>query len=152
MKAARKHMVRRGLLIIVPIVIGFLFSYVICYYLQKNEFIIDVDKMIEAVKTVIGIWGTVLGFVFAAESILIAFNGSKLTEEIKETGHYKTVLFTYMKTCVVLLICLSVFIPLIIANYFNMACLLIFIAAVIISLIDLFLCMIFLSLVIKTVY
>ena len=122
MKAVRKHRIRRVLLVIIPVAISVIFSAFICHSLQEKKFIIDVNNQLEAVKTVIGIWGTILGFVFAAESILIAFEGSKLTAEIKETGHYKTVLFIYMETCVVLLICLSIFVPLIIANYFNMFC------------------------------
>lgn len=152
MKAVRKHRIRRVLLVIIPVAISVIFSAFICHSLQEKKFIIDVNNQLEAVKTVIGIWGTILGFVFAAESILIAFEGSKLTAEIKETGHYKTVLFIYMETCVVLLVCLSIFVPLIIANYFNMFCMFLFIAACIITLIDIILCMVVLSLLINTIY
>lgn len=152
MKTNQKHKVRRFLLVVIPFLLGSACGAIICWILNKYEFKINVESQIEAVKTVIGIWGTVLGFIFAAESILIAFDGSKLTAEIKETGHYKTVLFIYMETCVTLLICLSIFVPLIIANYFNIVCLFIFISACIITFIDMLLCMIFLSLVINTVY
>ena len=152
MKAVRKHRIRRVLLVIIPVAISVIFSAFICHSLQEKKFIIDVNNQLEAVKTVIGIWGTILGFVFAAESILIAFEGSKLTAEIKETGHYKTVLFIYMETCVVLLICLSIFVPLIIANYFNMFCMFLFIVACIVTLIDIILCMVVLSLLINTIY
>lgn len=152
MNAKKKHLIRRVLLFFVPIVLGLLFSYAICCFLKENGFKIDIQLQIEAVKTVIGIWGTILGFIFAAESILIAFDGSKLTEEIKETGHYKTVLFMYTITCLIFLICLVIFIPVIIINYFNWLCLFLFIAAVIVTFIDMFLCLFFLILVIGTVY
>ena len=75
MKAVRKHRIRRVLLVIIPVTISVIFSAFICHSLQEKKFIIDVNNQLEAVKTVIGIWGTILGFVFAAESILIAFEG-----------------------------------------------------------------------------
>ena len=151
MKATQKHKIRRILLVCIPILISVLLGAFICYFMKEKGFIAD-KRQLEAVKTVIGIWGTILGFVFAAESILIAFEGSKLTSEIKETGHYKTVLFVYMETCITLLICLSIFVPLIIADYFDMFWMFLFITASIITPIDMLLCMFFLSLVISTLY
>ncbi|QRV22083.1 hypothetical protein I6K70_09840 [Lacrimispora saccharolytica] len=93
-----------------------------------------------------------MGFIITVVSILVAFTGSKLTEEIKRTGHFKTVLYTYILTCFTLLIAISVFIPVIINNLVSDVLFCIFIGALIITLIDVAMCLVFLSLVVYTIF
>ena len=57
-----------------------------------------------------------IGFVITAVSILIAFNGSKFTQEIRESGHYQTVMFLYIVTCVIIFAAILCFLPIYIIN------------------------------------
>ncbi|MFT4006860.1 MAG: hypothetical protein QM683_15005, partial [Lacrimispora sp.] len=117
-----------------------------------NAEIFNTNNFIESVKMVIDMWGTLLGFIITVVSILVAFTGSKLTEEIKQTGHFKTVLYAYIMTCFNLLIAISVFIPVVINNLYSEVLFGVFIGALIVTLIDVALCLVFLSLVVYTIF
>ena len=93
----RKHRVRRGGIAVIPIVISIIFSLLIPVNVTA-EFFFD------SLQVIIGVWATLLGFIITTVSILLTFTVSKLTEEIKATGHYKTSLFSYLLTCFELLI------------------------------------------------
>ena len=58
-------------------------------------------------ETMVGIWGTLLGFMITAVSILLAFNDGNIIKKLKETGHYNTVLICYASCCLHLLVALS---------------------------------------------
>lgn len=132
--------------IILPIVIGAVIALLVGNSIKKTGYLIDCDYMIDVVTTVIGIWGTILGFIISAESILIGFNGSGRIQEISKTRHYRIILYTYLITCCNLLLCLVIFIPIIILNYFNLYIFCLFIMAIVISLIDVGLCIFYLGL------
>ena len=93
----RKHRVRRGGIAVIPIVISIIFSLLIPVNVTAESFF-------ASLQVIIGVWATLLGFIITTVSILLTFTGSKLTEEIKATGHYKTILFSYLLTCFELLI------------------------------------------------
>lgn len=96
----RKHRVRRGGIAVIPIVISIIFSLLIPVNVTAESFF-------ASLQVIIGVWATLLGFIITTVSILLTFTGSKLTEEIKATGHYKTILFSYLLTCFELLIFLG---------------------------------------------
>ena len=85
----RKHRVRRGGIAVIPIVISIIFSLLIPVNVTAESFF-------ASLQVIIGVWATLLGFIITTVSILLTFTGSKLTEEIKATGHYKTILFSYL--------------------------------------------------------
>ncbi len=61
----------RLFIIVVPIAV-FIISYLIISYLVKrNNFIIDSTTGIENLKTILDVWGTLLGFWITAISILL---------------------------------------------------------------------------------
>lgn len=152
MKNVQRHFARRIFITLFPLVIGLLIPYIVIKNAPQNAEIYNTHNFIESVKVVIDIWGTLLGFIITVVSILVAFTGSKLTEEIKRTGHFKTVLYTYILTCFTLLIAISVFIPVIINNLVSDVLFYIFIGALIITLIDVAMCLVFLSLVVYTIF
>ncbi|ADL03987.1 hypothetical protein [Lacrimispora saccharolytica] len=152
MKIVQRHFARRIFITLFPLVIGLLIPYIVIKNAPQNAEIYNPHNFIESVKVVIDIWGTLLGFIITVVSILVAFTGSKLTEEIKRTGHFKTVLYTYILTCFTLLIAISVFIPVIINNLVSDVLFCIFIGALIITLIDVAMCLVFLSLVVYTIF
>lgn len=143
----RKHMVRRGIIVVLPMILAIVFSSNILMYIQINA-----NEFYDVLKMIVGVWATLLGFIITAASILITFNGSKLTEEIKDTGHFKTVLFVYMLTCIELLISLTFFIGVLCFKIFSPVIVCIFVASVAISIIDVLLCLVFLSFVIYTIF
>jgi len=150
MNAKIKHI--RALLLIstIPLILSIITSWIILFCLGKIEYKINDTVMIDIVKMMLGIWGTLLGFIITAVSILIGFNGSERTKEIIESRHYKTILYTYMITCFVLLLSIATFVPVVIINSFNYMWFLIFLTSLLISLIYVFLCLLYLTLIITT--
>lgn len=135
---------------LLPVVI----SAVICILIKKHlgEIQYDVQKIdySSVIDTMLTIWITLMGFVITAVSILIAFDGSEYTKEIRESGHYKTVMYMYLYTSFVLFIAICVFIPVNIISIWNMAILIILNFFIILSLELFLLCIIFLFLVLHT--
>ncbi len=84
--------------ICMPIVI----SKVLSVYLHKINYNIISTKGVNIIETLVGIWGTLLGFIITAVSILITINGNKHVKAFKASGHYSTVLFTYLITSIML--------------------------------------------------
>lgn len=99
----------------IPIVLSVVVSAILYAAWIRN---IDIQSlnMQNVIGTILGIWGTLFGFVITAVSILIAFNGSKFTQEIRESGHYQTVMFLYIVTCVIIFAAILCFLPIYIIN------------------------------------
>lgn len=146
MKAQAKQVRNIILSIILPMFIGGFVALLVGNGIRKTGYLIDSDHMSNVITTVIGIWGTILGFIISAESILIGFNGSGRIHEISQTRHYRIILYTYLITCCNLLLCLVIFIPIIILKYFSIFIFCLFVMAIVISLIDVGLCIFYLGL------
>ena len=100
----------------IPIVISAAISKIV-YHLWMINIQIDAISMKETIGTILGIWGTFFGFVITAVSILIAFNGSSFTEEIRESGHYQTVIYIYIVTCAIIFVAMLIFLPIYIMGF-----------------------------------
>ena len=94
--------------------------------------------MLDVSKVMIGLWGTVLGFIITAESILIAFDSGSITSEFKKTGHYMTVIFQYTQTSIKLLISVVVFVIVIVVNKISMCIFAILIGLTVMNFMDVF--------------
>ena len=123
----RKHRVRRGGIAVIPIVISIIFSLLIPVNVTAESFF-------ASLQVIIGVWATLLGFL------------------IKATGHYKTILFSYLLTCFELLIFLLLSLLVLITGVYSGIMVKVLIAGVIISLTDIFICLFFLTLVIYTLF
>lgn len=143
MNREAKHASRRKLIFVIPLLIGVIIGIVRVHFLSKGQ--IDIPRMIDVVTTILSLWGTSLGFIITAESILVAFDGSYLTKEIKASEHFKTVIYTYTLTCIELLLMIAIFSVVIVENRFSNLLWGILAACLCISLLDIFLCLIFLG-------
>jgi len=150
MSMHRKSKKTFALICLIPFLIGIAVSLISIILFAKVHYEIDTNRLTGNVNTVLGIWGSVLGFIITAESILVGFSGGQRTKEIMESRHYKTVLFTYTFTCLVLLISLIIFITISIIGTFNVCILGIFIACLVVTAIYIILCIFYLALMVIT--
>lgn len=148
-KTQKKHIINRIILLSMPIAAGVIFDFIIERYMHYNIKDVDIRGLAE---TTLGILATFLGFIITAESILIAFDGSKLTKEIKETGHFKTVLTIYSVTCIFLLVSMLYVYYMAFGFWICKILILIFVGIIIASCGYILLCIIFLILLINTIF
>lgn len=99
----------------IPLILSSVMS-VIAYNTWLKSMDIESLNMQGVIGTILGIWGTFFGFIITAVSILIAFNGSSITQEIRDSGHYQTVMFLYIVTCAIIFIAILFFLPIYIVN------------------------------------
>lgn len=93
----------RATIMLLPILIAFLFYMFINKLCIKHAFVIGTCDGIDDFKTILSIWGTLLGFLITAVSILLTMGNGKFLDMLKDTGHYKTILLSYIACCVHLL-------------------------------------------------
>ena len=144
-----KHILRRIVFIASSIVLGFLTAGIICSLMQSKQYQIDSQNMQNVIEVMIGVWGTLLGFLITAESILVTFSGGSITNEFKQTGHYMTVIYQYTQTSIKLLLYILIFIGIMIVDSFAMVEMFFFIAFVIMTVIDTLFCFAILILMLK---
>lgn len=80
-------------------VISFILPILVCVVLKlwHNHISYNVYNFdgIEIVKTLLGIWATLLGFIITATSILVTMGGKEFIQAFRNSKHYSTVLLTY---------------------------------------------------------
>lgn len=135
-----KHTTRRLILTFGSILLGIIAAKQICQIMINKEFIIQSSNMFDVVAVMIGVWGTLLGFIITAESILIAFSNGTITSDFKQTGHYMTVIYQYTQTSIKLLLYIVVFVGIMIINDFTMKFMFVFIFFVVMTFIDVLVC------------
>lgn len=144
-----RHGIRRALLAIGSVIVGYTISIFLCDVMVKYKFVVDAENMLGIVTIMIGVWATLLGFIITAESILVAFDNGTITNEFKQTGHYMTVIFQYTQTSIKLLIYIIVFVGISILNSFAMREMFIFILCISMTFIDVLICFVILVLMLK---
>lgn len=84
-------------------IISFLIPLVICYmlkmYFTKCNYNLNEFDGIDISNTLLGLWGTLLGFIITATSILITMDGKEYIHAVKGSKHYSTVVLTYGFAC-----------------------------------------------------
>lgn len=95
--------VDRILITICPLIISVLSYFLIDFLCKKYLFVINSTDGIDHYKTMLSIWGTLLGFLITAVSILLTPSDGKYITMLKTTGHYQTILLTYVICCIHLL-------------------------------------------------
>lgn len=89
----------------IPIVFAMITS-VTTLFIRINDSVMENWDSI--LNSLLGIWGTLFGFMIAAVSVLLTFNDGKFITFLKSSGHYKTILLTYMYCCIHLFVALVV--------------------------------------------
>lgn len=85
----------------------------------------ELEQGIELSKMMISVWGTLFGFLLSAESILLTLGGKKYLKALRESVHYRTILFTYFIACVHTLVAMTFFICVVFIHVWNNAFLMI---------------------------
>ena len=111
---SKKQRTERILIFILPIFITLLTGVFL-----ETPSKMDISDGMEFLKTMIGVYSTLLGFAITAESILIAFQGGEYTQLIIRAGHLKTVLFSFVLTNISLFWGLIFYVVLIMGNSWN---------------------------------
>lgn len=144
-----KHLVRRGALFFISVILGLVIACITCNKMVSEVWIIDFSNMIDISKVMIGVWGTLLGFIITAESILVAFSNGTVTGEFKKTKHYMTVIFQYTQTSIKLLIYIFSFIWIIVTSKFAMKEMFTFVFFSTMTFIDILVCVLILILMLR---
>lgn len=103
MKKTSKAIIRDRLFInMAPICVAIVLFFVI----KRNATVFELmspEDWFGILETMLSLWGTLLGFMITAVSILLAFNDGNIIKMLKATGHYRTILMSYISCCVHLL-------------------------------------------------
>ncbi len=85
------------------------------------------ERWFNVLAVLIGVYGTILGFMVAVVSILLSFNDGRMITLLKKTGHFKTILLKYMICCFHLFLALSITLLMVITDaygtfYYRLEC------------------------------
>ncbi|MDE5590069.1 MAG: hypothetical protein K2J60_13190 [Acetatifactor sp.] len=85
-----------------PICVATALFFVIKRNVNMGKFM-SPEEWFGILEMMLSLWGTLLGFMITAASILLAFNDGNIIKMLKDTGHYSTVLMCYISCCIHLL-------------------------------------------------
>jgi len=94
----------KSIITIVP-VLGGLITGAIIYFWGCEKFFCEKIQVIEISKDMIGLWGTLLGFIITAISILVTLDtGNGMVEILKKSNHFNTIIYALLSTAIILLL------------------------------------------------
>ena len=128
----------RIIILIFPIIMGLITTLL----LPRDD--MNVGIGIENCKMMLDIWGVMLGFIITALSILLTVHENRFVNMLIDTGHFSTVLFSYIICCLYLFASIVAIIVIIFAEYWNDNVYLIFRFMITATLISLGICIYFL--------
>lgn len=112
-KCSRIHTIDKIIIILIPIIV----SIISVKLIPVNK--IETKEGLENCKMMLDTWGVMLGFVITALSILLTVHENRYVKMLIDTGHFSTVLFSYMCCCIYLFISVVISIILIYSKYWN---------------------------------
>lgn len=107
----------RILISLLPVIILIAVGSVVYFLSGRQNFLFNTDNGIENVKTILGVWGTILGFMITSVSILVTMGDNNFLKAMKDSGHFVTILYTYVCTCFHLLMAVIFAIVLVFGNF-----------------------------------
>lgn len=134
----------RILITVLPIAISVVAFIIIFYLCKKFKFEINSTDGLEDYKIMLSIWGTLLGFLITAVSILLTIGEGKFLDMLKDTGHYETILYSYVVCCVHLLAAVILAVVCVFVKLWNMVLFAVLCATVIDTVIRVAICLLFL--------
>lgn len=103
MKKTSRAIIRDRLFInFMPICIAAVLFFVIKQNINPGE-MMSPEDWFGILEMMVSLWGTLLGFMITAASILLAFSDGNIISMLKDTGHYNTILMCYVSCCIHLL-------------------------------------------------
>lgn len=121
-----------------------IFCFILKHWLIHINYNFCTFKGIEITKILLGTWGTLLGFIITATSILVTMNGKEYVCAFRNSVHYSTVLLTYCLTSFTLLIATIFGITVICINIWNLTLFYLLIYLILSTLLLIFFCILFL--------
>lgn len=117
---------------------------IICNKCGKQLLIVDKEKGIDLLKTILDIWGILLGFIFTATSILLTIGENQYVKLLKDTNHFPNILFSYVMAGTYLLMAITFGIVLLFADVWGECIFNIFLCLNIIIIVSMAMCVKFL--------
>lgn len=139
-KLDRKYIYKRIAIFVFPIIIGMIVQFLVKGIVQKTEN----ENIREIIVCILGIWGSILGFIITVESIFVGFEGKNI-EVLRGTRVYKTMIFTFTLTCLELILCIAVFISALFLTNIGVFVRRALVCGVVVTFIEVFLCIVFLA-------
>lgn len=103
-----------------PILVSIISCILIRYLCDKYLFVVNECDGLNNISIMLSMWGTLLGFLMTAVSILLVMNDGRFLSMLKATGHYGTILWTYIICCIHLFIAVSVAVCFILLKWWSM--------------------------------
>lgn len=143
-KTTRANITDRLIISCAPLILGIFTATVVDYFVRKSNYTITVEEGMDLIKTIIDIWGILLGFVITAVSILLTIGENSYINALVETNHMKSILFSYVISSVYLLLSIIFSLVLLIVRIWNTKIFNIFIGLNVCILISIIFCIYFL--------
>lgn len=138
-KASKIQIIDKIVIVLLPIIAGLI--GIKCTPINQ----MSANNGIENCKMMLDIWGVMLGFVITALSILLTVHENRYIEMLISTGHFKTVLFSYVSCCIYLFIAVIISIIIIFSNEWNNCIYNVFKGLIIITIVSLGICLFFMT-------
>lgn len=103
-------------ILLIPVVVSACVTYVVDKLAIKFEYKCGPELGSNLSQMMINVWGTLFGFLLSAESILLTLGGKKYLKALRESVHYRTILFAYFVASFHTLIAMAVFITIVFMN------------------------------------
>lgn len=126
-------------------IIAAIFSYFVFKGLfGKYNIIISSTDGLDDCKLMLDIWGTLLGFLITAVSLFLTIGDEKYMNTLKSSGHFTTVLYSYVICCIHLFFAVIFALTVIFIKIWSMTVFTILCAVVVDTLIIVAICLFFL--------
>lgn len=129
---------------VVSVIIPIVAVIILNWFLQSKGYDYSSFDGKEIVKTLVGVWATLLGFMITSVSILVTIGGNEYVLAFRKSQHYHTVMYTNTITCVLMLAATIFCIVIMCVNIWNRICFNIFVFLLISTFVSLILSVYFL--------
>lgn len=93
-----------------PTITAVIIVIIVKHFVSQD--VVDSLNCFDIYQTMLGLWGTILGFIFATAAILVSVHDTEFIKQLRESGNYNEVLFAYLISC------LYTFVILVVSTFF----------------------------------
>lgn len=144
LEMTKTNVIDRIIIAMAPLLTGMITIAILIYVTQKNSIVIDSEAGIELIKSIIDIWGVLLGFIITAVSILLTLGENSFINTLIETNHMQSIIFSYVMASIYLFLSLVVAIIVLFVNLWNKTVMIAFISMNVVIAFSMALCIYFL--------
>ena len=121
----------RIFLSLIPLIIAIISFIIINSLIIHDKIEIDINDGMEDLKVMVSVWITILGFLVTSVSILITISGGNFINIMRESGHFKTIIYVFLLCCIHSFIALIFSLICVFCKFWNMTIFSVFCAMVI---------------------